>query len=105
MGVVMEVGPFASEKSGVVVVRLLRACVDLCWPLLAVVGCCGPLLTCIDRHWVLWAFVGLHWPSMGCCGPVLAFVGRRRVLWAFMGLRCPSVGFRGCRPSQRGVSW
>ena len=49
------------------------------WPLLAVVGCCGPS----------WACVGLRWPSLtavGLRGPVLAFVGRSWLLWAFLGL-------------------
>ena len=68
MGVVMEVGPFASEEGGVVVVRLLWACVGLRWPSLAVVGCCGPSLTCVGRRWVLWACVGLRWPSLGAVG-------------------------------------
>src|ERR1700678_4848879 len=84
------------------------------WPLLAVVGCCGPSWACVGlswacvglpwaavglrwpslvlwafvgRRWVLWAFVGLRWPSVGCCGPALAFVGRRWLLWAFVGFR------------------
>src|SRR6202789_1840419 len=55
----------------------------------------GPALAVVGRRWVLWAFVGLRWPSMGCCGPALAVVGRRWVLWAFVGLRWPSVGCCG----------
>src|ERR1700678_2763136 len=51
----------------------------------------------MSRRWVLWAFVGLRWPSVGCCGPALAFVGRRWVLWAFVGLRWPSSGAVGLR--------
>src|ERR1700678_1639256 len=61
-----------------------------------------PALAFIGRRWVLWAFVGLRWPSVGCCGPALAFrgllwacVGRRWVLWAFVGLRWPSVSCCG----------
>src|ERR1700678_3371479 len=64
-------------------------------------GCCchGPALAFVGHRWVLWACVGLRWPSVGCCGPVLAFVGRRWVLWAFVGLRWPSLGAVGlCWP-------
>src|ERR1700678_2430965 len=47
----------------------------------------GPALAFVGRRWVLWAFVGLRWPSVGCCGPALAFRG---VLWAW--------AFRGLLP-------
>src|SRR5271168_4999703 len=46
----------------------LWAFVDLRWPPLAVVGRCGPSLTCVGVHWPLWAFADLRWP-------LLAFVG------------------------------
>ena len=51
------------------------------WPLLAVVGCCGPALAFCG---LLWARVGLRWPSLGAVGlrgPALAFRG---LLWAFL---------------------
>ena len=41
-------------------------------------------------QWLLWAFVGLRWPS-------LAVVGRRWLLCAFVGLRWPSLAFVGRR--------
>src|SRR6202522_2329841 len=64
-------------------------------------GCChGPASAFVGHHWVLWACVGLRWPSVGCCGPALAFVGRRWVLWAFVGLRWPLLGAVGlCGPA------
>src|ERR1700678_2306936 len=72
-------------------------------------GCChGPASAFVGHHWVLWACVGLRWPSVGCCGPALAFVGRRWVLWAFVGLRWPSlgaVGLRGPALAFRGLLW
>src|ERR1700677_4094041 len=61
----------------------------------------GPALAVVGHRWVLWAFVGLHWPSVGCCGPLLAVVGRRWMLWAFVGLRWPSLAVVGCC----GPSW
>src|SRR5271168_1354989 len=80
-------------------------------PLFAFVGCCGHVLTCVGRRWLLWAFVGfvlikkckikcripqktylslyrLRGPALtfvGCCGPALTCVGRRWLLWAFVG--------------------
>ena len=75
----------------------------------------------VGRHWLLWAFVDLRWPSLavvgrrwpslaavGFRGPALAFVGRHWLLWAFVDLRwllwavvglrwlsLAAVGFRG----------
>src|ERR1700678_4243489 len=65
----------------------------------------GPVLAFVGRCWVLWAFVGLRWPSMGCCGPVLAFRG---CLWARVGLRWPLLGAVGlCGPALafHGLLW
>src|ERR1700678_2252116 len=53
---------------------LLWAFVGLRWPSLAVVGYCGFSWTCVNRRWLLWAFVDLRW-----------------LLWAFVGLRWPSL--------------
>ena len=53
---------------------LLWAFVGLRWPSLAVVGYCGFSWTCVGRRWLLWAFVDLRW-----------------LLWAFVGLRWPSL--------------
>ena len=63
---------------------LLWAFVGLRWPSLAVVGYCGFSWTCVGLRWPLLATVGFR-------GPALAFVGRRWLLWAFMGLRWPSL--------------
>ena len=57
---------------------LALAFVGLCWPVLAVAGCCGPSWACIGLSWLLWAFVNLRWPS-------LAIVGHRWLLWPFVG--------------------
>src|SRR5271155_4118164 len=65
----------------------------------------GPALAFVGRRWVLWAFVGLRWPSVGCCGPALAFRG---LLWACVGRRWPSlgaVGLRGPALAFRGLLW
>src|ERR1700678_2824045 len=80
---------------------MLWAFVDLCWPSLAIVGCCGPSWACmvgnkIRNKWYIikknipmaqtthlalfgpfLVFVGLCWPSLaivGCCGPSWACV-------------------------------
>src|SRR5271155_4846798 len=81
-------------------------------PPFAFVGCCGHVLTCVGRRWLLWAFVGfvvikkqkikwtlqkktylslfrLRGPALtfvGRCGPVLTCIGRCWLLWAFVGL-------------------
>src|ERR1700679_347976 len=59
---------------------LLWAFVGLRWPSLAVVGYCGFSWTCVGRRWLLWAFVDLRW-----------------LLWAFVGLRWPSLSPVGVR--------
>src|ERR1700678_1444904 len=59
-------------------------CVGLRWPSLAVVGCCGFLLTCVGLRWPSLAAVGLH-------GPALAFVDLRWPSLAVVG-RCWLLG-------------
>src|ERR1700678_2742287 len=58
----------------------------------------GPALAVVGRRWVLWAFVGLRWPSVGCCGPSLTVIGAVGLRWpslAAVGLRGPGLAFRG----------
>src|SRR5271168_1742637 len=63
---------------------LLWVFVGLRWPSLAVVGCCGPSLTCVGLRWPSLAAVGLH-------GPALAFVDLRWPSLAVVG-RCWLLG-------------
>src|ERR1700678_2363448 len=63
---------------------LLWAFVGLRWPSLAVVGYCGFSWTCVGLRWPLLAAVGLH-------GPALAFVDLRWPLLAVVG-RCWLLG-------------
>src|SRR6202789_3702953 len=58
----------------------------------------GPALAVVGRRWVLWAFVGLRWPSVGCCGPSLAVVGAVGLRWpslSAVGLCGPALAFHG----------
>ena len=65
---------------------LLWAFVGLRWPSLAVVGYCG----------FSWACIGLRWPSLAAVGLVLAVVGCCGTSWACVGLRWPSLAVVGC---------
>ena len=56
------------------------------------------LWACVGRHWLLWAFIDLRWPS-------LAVVGRRWLPWAFVGLRWPSVAVVGCYGPLLSIKW
>src|ERR1700678_3560483 len=62
-------------------------------------GCCchGPALAFVGHCWVLWACVGLRWPSVGCCGPALAFAGLRSPSLCAVGLRWPALVLSGLR--------
>ena len=67
--------------------RHVWRCLGLFSSLWTFVGLCWPSLA---TQWLLWAFVGLHWPSLavvGCCGPLLTCVGLHWLLWAFVSLR------------------
>src|SRR5271168_654155 len=72
----------------------------LCGPALAFVGHCGPLLTCVGRRWLLWAFVGfvvinkMYITKKNIPIPFLsswACIGLCWVLWACVDLRWPSL--------------
>src|SRR6202522_4241563 len=71
----------------------------------------GPALAFVGHHWLLWAFVGLRWPSVaarGFRGAALAFVGHRWLPWAFVGLHWPAlaaVGFCGPALAFGGRRW
>src|ERR1700678_1005885 len=42
----------------------------------------GPALAFVGRHWLLWDFVGLCWPSVavvGCYGPLLSIKWKKKI--------------------------